>query len=137
MNLVTDSLQRTCTGTIIVQLRGSVWDESERGNGQVTTASTEDPQRTTRGGVYEGSTTIGRGVSDGTYQGGPDEPLETPLYGDNVHFGPAGIGLLIMGFLVLGCKRFNPSSDMCLSKNVAKEISPGVQLNTVCLARIS
>jgi hypothetical protein len=41
---------------------------------------------------------------------------------DNVHFGPAGIGLLIMGFLVLGCKCFNPTFDMCLSNNMAKEI---------------
>lgn len=103
---IDDSLQRTCTGTIIVHLRGSVWDPNKPGNGQVTTASTENPQRTT-GGVYEGGgTTMGKGgVSDGTYQR-PDEPFDTPLYGDNVHFGPAGIGLLIMGFLVLGLVPF-------------------------------
>ncbi|XP_036060809.1 desmoglein-1 isoform X2 [Onychomys torridus] len=62
---IDDSLQRTCTGTVIIDLSGSGW-----------VTSTE--QNTEGGG--------------------------TP--GDNVHFGPAGIGLLIMGFLVLGLVPF-------------------------------
>ncbi|XP_028630636.1 desmoglein-1 [Grammomys surdaster] len=105
---IDDSLQRTCTGTIIVQLSGSVWEKDQGGgkdreDGQVTDGrvtgdyqrtSTEDPRRTTiREDPY--------GPNTDSYQN-PD----IPAYGDNVHFGPAGIGLLIMGFLVLGLVPF-------------------------------
>lgn len=135
VNLVTDSLQRTCTGTIVIELSGTGWvtgsesggsssgsgDDRDRvTNGYQGTSSTENPQRVT--GSWGGSGIDGTRPNTNPFQGDPDETLETPLYGDNVHFGPAGIGLLIMGFLVLGCKCFNPTFDMCLSNNMAKEI---------------
>lgn len=135
MNLVTDSLQRTCTGTIVVQLSGSVWEPDTNGNGsgsgsgsggdrepgepgQVTNpnqvTSSEGPQPTT--GTLQG------GQYSTPFRQNPEDPevVETSLY-DNVHLGPAGIGLLIMGFLVLGCKHFNPSFDISLSEIMAKE----------------
>ncbi|EDK96945.1 mCG140888, isoform CRA_c, partial [Mus musculus] len=66
-----DSLQRTCTGTIIMVLCG-FWTTTEH-----PTTSTEKPVT-----------------------------LSITPNVDNVHFGPAGIGLLIMGFLVLGLVPF-------------------------------
>ncbi|XP_032741939.1 desmoglein-1 isoform X3 [Rattus rattus] len=79
---IDDSLQRTCTGTIIIELDGTGW---ETGGGGDT--STEEPQRST----------LPRDIDNtDTFQ----------AYEDNVHFGPAGIGLLIMGFLVLGLVPF-------------------------------
>ncbi|XP_029417341.1 desmoglein-1 isoform X3 [Nannospalax galili] len=65
---IDDSLQRTCTGTVIVDLDGSGW---------VTETNTDG-----------------------------DRQPNTLTTADNVHFGPAGIGLLIMGFLVLGLVPF-------------------------------
>lgn len=148
VNLVTDSLQRTCTGTVIVKLTGSVWEQGSEGDGGVTGSGTSgDRDQVTAGysSTSEGLQRVtgswgnidGTGSNTDTFQGDLDDNLDTPVYGDNVHFGPAGIGLLIMGFLVLGCKHFSPSFDMFLSKNMAKEIKGlGVQLKSVFLARI-
>lgn len=138
VNLVTDSLQRTCTGTIVIELSGTGWVPGSDGGGSssgsggnrdpVTNGyqgtSTVGPQRVTgSGGVT--SSGGGSGVNNTPGRQNPlDEPEPEPfdITEDNVHFGPAGIGLLIMGFLVLGCKCFNPTFDMCLSNNMAKEI---------------
>uniref|UniRef100_A0A8C3X746 Desmoglein 1 n=1 Tax=Catagonus wagneri TaxID=51154 RepID=A0A8C3X746_9CETA len=65
---IDDALQRTCTGTININLEGP------------------------GGEIHEPST------------GGPGTEGSTST--NNVHFGPAGIGLLIMGFLVLGLVPF-------------------------------
>ena len=139
VNLVTDSLQRTCTGTIVIELSGTGWvtgsesggsssgsgDDRDRvTNGYQGTSSTENPQRVT-GSWGVTSSGGGSGVNNTPGRQNPlDEPEPEPfdITEDNVHFGPAGIGLLIMGFLVLGCKCFNPTFDMCLSNNMAKEI---------------
>lgn len=105
---IDDSLQRTCTGTIIIELDGTGWETDGGKNGNTTNPNkgpdrdvgtpTVGPQSTTTGGVsYTGATR--QVVSN---PGDVDEPF----YGDNVHFGPAGIGLLIMGFLVLGLVPF-------------------------------
>ncbi|XP_052011443.1 desmoglein-1 isoform X2 [Apodemus sylvaticus] len=69
---IDDSLQRTCTGTIVVRLSGT-W----------------------QGGEY--STPSRQNIED------PDL-VENSF--DNVHLGPAGIGLLVMGFLILGLVPF-------------------------------
>ena len=93
-NLVSDALQRTCTGTIIVNLEGGGWKGPE--STTIRVIDRDKPELTT---VDTFKNTVG---------------IETrlPVIRDNVHFGPAGIGLLIMGFLVLGCKYFNSSIPM-------------------------
>ncbi|XP_062932889.1 desmoglein-1 [Cynocephalus volans] len=84
---IDDALQRTCTGTVIIDLNGSGWENGS----ETSTSSGAGPSTDT-------STSNGQsGAVSGNYQG---TPVET-LLSDNVHFGPAGIGLLIMGFLVL------------------------------------
>uniref|UniRef100_A0A667IZI3 Desmoglein-1 n=1 Tax=Lynx canadensis TaxID=61383 RepID=A0A667IZI3_LYNCA len=80
---IDDTLQRTCTGTININLDGSGWEE----NNKTDKTSTDYGGGTNMDGQHYDQT-------GGDYQ-------RNPL--DNVHFGPAGIGLLIMGFLVLGC----------------------------------
>ncbi|XP_053769312.1 desmoglein-1-like [Desmodus rotundus] len=81
---IDDALQRTCTGTIIVNLEGGGWKGPE--STTIRVIDRDKPELTT---VDTFKNTVG---------------IETrlPVIRDNVHFGPAGIGLLIMGFLVLG-----------------------------------
>ncbi|XP_032741936.1 desmoglein-1 isoform X1 [Rattus rattus] len=98
---IDDSLQRTCTGTIIIELDGTGWETGGGGGGS-------------SGGGGGG----GSGVTNGYKDTSTEEPQRSTLprdidntdtfqaYEDNVHFGPAGIGLLIMGFLVLGLVPF-------------------------------
>lgn len=98
---IDDGLQRTCTGTVIMNLEGDGWEVP-----QTTIAVTPAGGETTPNGgeVTSWGQTDEWDVNGGT---GQREPLEVvPLYQDNVHFGPAGIGLLIMGFLVLGLVPF-------------------------------
>lgn len=111
LNLVTDALQRTCTGTIVIDLDGSGW---------VTETNTKD---NTSGGVTDGTpkdvNTNGVDVTttdEYVITGDKNNLQRNPF--DNVHFGPAGIGLLIMGFLVLGCKYFNIPIYMCHPKKI-------------------
>ncbi|XP_037012695.2 desmoglein-1-like [Artibeus jamaicensis] len=91
---IDDALQRTCTGTIIMNLEGDGWEVNE----STTTVTPKYKEEST---ISRQTDTLDNGR---TY---PREPVDVvPLFPDNVHFGPAGIGLLIMGFLVLGLVPF-------------------------------
>nr|XP_035952592.1 desmoglein-1 [Halichoerus grypus] len=115
---IDDTLQRTCTGTIYIDLQGSGWVDQEKVTGGDTSpgssVSTSGGTETTSGSSTENmnggdtSTKVGDKTSTvydlETQTGGTiSEGLH---FSDNVHFGPAGIGLLIMGFLVLGLVPF-------------------------------
>uniref|UniRef100_A0A8C2R6I3 Cadherin domain-containing protein n=1 Tax=Capra hircus TaxID=9925 RepID=A0A8C2R6I3_CAPHI len=98
---------KTCTGTIIIDLENGGW-ETDRTN--LNGSTTTEYGLTSRHVATNGYTT-GVGIDKNTYAGdtngyaGGQPGVYQPL-GDNVHFGPAGIGLLIMGFLVLGLVPF-------------------------------
>ncbi|XP_004412987.1 PREDICTED: desmoglein-1 [Odobenus rosmarus divergens] len=111
---IDDNLQRTCTGTININLQGSGWVD----NGKVPENTSPGIQGTTSGGseITSGSSTNMNGGYTGVNRDdktSTDYAIGTSTIGypyqvvsDNVHFGPAGIGLLIMGFLVLGLVPF-------------------------------
>ncbi|XP_004683866.1 PREDICTED: desmoglein-1 [Condylura cristata] len=97
---IDDSLQRTCTGTINIDLDGDWRDEESTTTG--STGSKEGGPTTYPDEITSsdyGITPISRDPNNGPYVDGQN------IF-DNVHFGPAGIGLLIMGFLVLGLVPF-------------------------------
>ncbi|XP_008071580.1 desmoglein-1 [Carlito syrichta] len=103
---IDDNLQRTCTGTINIDLQGSNWPARDSTSTNTSTdtgtnTGTSTNENGNNGGSISTSTvdnTNGVGGGAGVGQGG--------ILSDNVHFGPAGIGLLIMGFLVLGLVPF-------------------------------
>ncbi|XP_007972562.3 desmoglein-1 [Chlorocebus sabaeus] len=100
---IDDALQRTCTGTINIDIQNV--DGDDRTNTQANTTDTNTGrEESTSSTNYETSTiyTLSQQVDSTPYQNGE----QVPLFADNVHFGPAGIGLLIMGFLVLGLVPF-------------------------------
>ncbi|XP_015337945.1 desmoglein-1 [Marmota marmota marmota] len=134
---IDDSLQRTCTGTVIIDLQGSGWTTSNEdggtsggsssgGDGGTSTSSDTGSNTETSTGTdnnqgredtstntnENGSTDSGTPNTQGNDNGQSTEYLPNENTGgrgipsDNVHFGPAGIGLLIMGFLVLGLVPF-------------------------------
>uniref|UniRef100_A0A8C5LM51 Cadherin domain-containing protein n=1 Tax=Jaculus jaculus TaxID=51337 RepID=A0A8C5LM51_JACJA len=90
---IDDALQRTCTGTVIIDLDGSGW-----GPGSETNTTSGDSSGSGTSGSSSGNG--GSGTYDNT------DGTDRQVLSDNVHFGPAGIGLLIMGFLVLGLVPF-------------------------------
>ncbi|KAM7126386.1 desmoglein-1 [Molossus nigricans] len=91
---IDDNLQRTCTGTIVIDLEGDGWKIPGTTPTYEVISSTD---------VYvSNQVTVNKEVGGG----GESGYLEVPMFPDNVHFGPAGIGLLIMGFLVLGLVPF-------------------------------
>ncbi|XP_057555315.1 desmoglein-1 [Hippopotamus amphibius kiboko] len=105
---IDDALQRTCTGTIIINLEDNGWrngtDSGGTGSGgPLSTTSTIGTGVTISTDVT--TTTYTTGIRSGTDTFGVNGPFPRNT-DDNVHFGPAGIGLLIMGFLVLGLVPF-------------------------------
>lgn len=133
VNLVTDHLQRTCTGTIIIELSGSGYETNTQDNsgGGSSTGGTTGGSGSSGSGTGGNTSTEETQVTTGSWNngnngGGDDDTYnngeERQVTGDNVHLGPAGIGLLVMGFLILGCKCFNTSFGMGLSKKMGKEI---------------
>nr|XP_048298304.1 desmoglein-1 [Myodes glareolus] len=118
---IDDHLQRTCTGTIIIELSGSGYETSTQdnsgggdntggttggsgssGSGTSGNTSTEETQVNT--GSWDNGNNGGR--DEDNYNNGDDGTVDRQRTGDNVHLGPAGIGLLVMGFLILGLVPF-------------------------------
>lgn len=93
-------------------MNGSTTSENGPTSGDVTTNGYPT-------GAGIGTNTLAVGTNDYNV----DHPDIYQTGGDNVHFGPAGIGLLIMGFLVLGCKYLNSPVFMCPSKKTREAIS--------------
>ncbi|XP_037661500.1 desmoglein-1 [Choloepus didactylus] len=101
---IDDALQKTCTGTIIIDLDG--WEvEVVTSTGGVTGTDREGVSGTTSG-EHRGDTATSFDESVVTTRHPVVGPYDGRIPSDNVHFGPAGIGLLIMGFLVLGLVPF-------------------------------
>ncbi|XP_023569854.1 desmoglein-1 [Octodon degus] len=129
---IDDSLQRTCTGTINIDLQGSGWEREGGGGGDGGGGSTttEEGGTSTSSGTDSGTVPSTGGQDTGGATGTSEEGItpneddtgkgtQTNDNGnkdtnqnsggpgsDNVHFGPAGIGLLVMGFLILGLVPF-------------------------------
>ncbi|XP_007951639.1 desmoglein-1 [Orycteropus afer afer] len=105
---IDDASQRTCTGTIVIALDGSGWERNGNGGGPATDSNPiTDVDTSTVPGSNEpvvGITTETNTHEEKDKPVSHDLPRQNPE--DNVHFGPAGIGLLIMGFLVLGLVPF-------------------------------
>ncbi|XP_054439822.1 desmoglein-1-like [Pteronotus mesoamericanus] len=101
---IDDALQRTCTGTIIIDLEGSGWEQSQI----MTTGGPGYQGKPTTSGLTneEYDHTSDDGYGETSNQGGTGDLSGVPIIADNVHLGPAGIGLLVMGFLVLGLVPF-------------------------------
>uniref|UniRef100_A0A8C3XDA1 Desmoglein-1 n=1 Tax=Catagonus wagneri TaxID=51154 RepID=A0A8C3XDA1_9CETA len=101
---IDDALQRTCTGTININLEGpggEIHEPSTGGPGTEGSTSTSTKDFTPSYEYTTTNTDYANGASRGVHNG-----EGTRIASDNVHFGPAGIGLLIMGFLVLGLVPF-------------------------------
>uniref|UniRef100_A0A4X2K2M6 Cadherin domain-containing protein n=1 Tax=Vombatus ursinus TaxID=29139 RepID=A0A4X2K2M6_VOMUR len=102
---IDDTLQRTCTGMIILDMTdlehlkpGTTTNEDKN------TGGTNGERQ--NGTPTDGSSTIGGEITTSNYGIGSTVNGDRDIIGDNIHFGPAGIGLLIMGFLVLGLVPF-------------------------------
>ncbi|KAM4841402.1 desmoglein-1 isoform 1-T1 [Thomomys bottae] len=117
---IDDSLQRTCTGTVVIELDGSGWQTttgSQSGTQSNESTTNVDTHDGGTGGDSEVTTNEENLTTSGENFNRPDNNNNGDTYdtdtdtfqgdtSDNVHFGPAGIGLLIMGFLVLGLVPF-------------------------------
>ncbi|XP_075389357.1 desmoglein-1 [Tenrec ecaudatus] len=121
---IDDAMQKTCTGTIVIDIDGSTithGDKTDTSTDSGTSTGTGTGGASGTGGGTGGGTgtsTVTEGEytpSDYTDPYDPDSISKNPTDAegnvlanpsDNVHFGPAGIGLLIMGFLVLGLVPF-------------------------------
>ncbi|XP_027432574.1 desmoglein-1 [Zalophus californianus] len=114
---IDDNLQRTCTGTINIDLQGSGWVDNEKvtdddtspGGGGTVNGGSESTSGSSTEMMNGGDTSTNTGDKTSTdYAVGTliTDPYQGASLSDNVHFGPAGIGLLIMGFLVLGLVPF-------------------------------
>ncbi|XP_032323063.1 desmoglein-1 [Camelus ferus] len=109
---IDDSLQRTCTGTININLDGSGWEEDREQsttggeiiNGGSTSTSTNDVTSSDETNINTNAENAGSSATN-TFDGEGTDVYRHRLR-DNVHFGPAGIGLLILGFLILGLVPF-------------------------------
>ncbi|XP_006835189.1 PREDICTED: desmoglein-1 [Chrysochloris asiatica] len=104
---IDDASQRTCTGTVVIEFDDSTigGDGDKAGDGTSTSTGTGTDSGTGTSTITDEDYTS----TDSTNTYEPHIIDENPAGrnpSDNVHFGPAGIGLLIMGFLVLGLVPF-------------------------------
>uniref|UniRef100_A0A2K5C0Y3 Desmoglein 1 n=1 Tax=Aotus nancymaae TaxID=37293 RepID=A0A2K5C0Y3_AOTNA len=97
---IDDDLQRTCTGTINIDIQDFDFNGGETTTDSDTNTNTGSSTNNSREDNFTPQET------STTWDEVPTSQLDVPLFSDNVHFGPAGIGLLIMGFLVLGLVPF-------------------------------
>nr|XP_059884831.1 desmoglein-1 [Delphinus delphis] len=95
---IDDALQKTSTGTIIIKLESDSREDGASSNDNNTSTSTNG--LTSSDVTIDNNKNVGT-VSANTFGVGRTTAFRT-IKEDNVYFGPAGIGLLIMGFLILG-----------------------------------
>ncbi|XP_058896248.1 desmoglein-1 [Kogia breviceps] len=95
---IDDALQRTSTGTIIINLESSSWKNDSSSNKNNTSTSTN--------GLTSSDVTTNTYINSARIQTNNASVGHTSALRktnkNNIHFGPASIGLLIMGFLILG-----------------------------------
>ncbi|XP_065746643.1 desmoglein-1 [Phocoena phocoena] len=94
---IDDALQKTATGTIIINL-----ESDSKGGGAL---SNDNNTSTSTNGLTSSDVTTDTYKNANTLRVGGTTAFHLVIK-DNVYFGPAGIGLLIMGFLILGLVPF-------------------------------
>ncbi|TKC44829.1 hypothetical protein EI555_007355, partial [Monodon monoceros] len=93
---IDDALQKTSTGTIIIKLENDSREEAPSNDNNTSTSTNGLTSSDVTTDTYKTSNTLGVGGTTAFHL----------IRKDNVYFGPAGVGLLIMGFLILGLVPF-------------------------------
>uniref|UniRef100_A0A8C6F033 Desmoglein-1 n=1 Tax=Monodon monoceros TaxID=40151 RepID=A0A8C6F033_MONMO len=93
---IDDALQKTSTGTIIIKLESDSREKAPSNDNNTSTSTNGLTSSDVTTDTYKNSNTLGVGGTTAFHL----------IRKDNVYFGPAGVGLLIMGFLILGLVPF-------------------------------